>query len=143
MARKKKVRLSQQTVRAFDPQTLLNFTHTPWFDRDWQGIGLSDEDLAELQMQIMAGPSAAPVVRRTGGLRKVRFSPPSWNVGKSGALRVCYSYYQRFGHVLLVAVYPKTEKDTLSDEEADVCRALIEEHETHLYRIYPRLRKEP
>lgn len=101
----------------------------------------TDADLTALHMRIMAGPASPPVVRRTGGLRKMRFSPPSWNVGKSGALRVCYSYYQTFGHVLLIAVYPKTEKDSLSDEEADVCRALIEEHEKHLYRIYPKLRK--
>lgn len=122
---------------AFDPKSLLIFTETTWFSRDWTDLGLNDEsDLAALQLSIMLSPAGHPVIRGTGGLRKMRFSPPSWRRGKSSALRVCYSYYQEFGHVLLVVVYPKSVQDDLSAEERTMCKLLLEEHFRLLSQIY-------
>ncbi|MCH8921838.1 MAG: addiction module toxin RelE [Planctomycetes bacterium] len=116
---------------------MLTFLETRWFTRDWERLGLNDEeDLASLQFAIMNDPVAAPVIRGTGGLRKLRFSPPGWKVGKSGALRICYVYYEPFGVVLLVVVYTKSTKDTLSGEERSLFKQLIAEQRRLLAERY-------
>ena len=83
------------------------------FSRDRMKLGLTDEDLRALQGAILDGPAAAPVIRGTSGLRKMRFAPPSWRVGKRGALRVCYAWFPRHGMVILARVYAKAEQDDL------------------------------
>ena len=120
-----------------DPESLLLFTDTTWFENDWRDLGLNDEeDLASLQLTVMCSPDGHPLIKGTGGLRKLRFAPPGWNRGKRGALRVCYTHYEEFGHVLLVAVYPKGVKDDLSDEAKKMCKVLIAEHRKLLSETY-------
>lgn len=53
----------------------------------WERLGLDSDDLLVLQESILDDPKRYPVVPGTGRLRKIRFAPPSWNVGKSGAIR--------------------------------------------------------
>jgi hypothetical protein len=67
-------------------------TQLPLFISKWQRpkMRLRDEDLQALEIALMEDPEAGDVMRGTGGLRKIRFAPPSWSMGKSGALRVCY-----------------------------------------------------
>jgi hypothetical protein len=52
-------------------------------------------------------------VQGTGDLRKLRFLPETWPIGKSGALRVCYVYFEEVGEVLLVLIYAKSEKESV------------------------------
>jgi len=56
-------------------------------------------------------------MKGTGGLRKVRFAPPSWHTGKSGAARVCYVHVVRADSVGLIAIFAKNEKENLSAED--------------------------
>lgn len=53
----------------------------------------------------------------TGGLRKLRFAPPSWHTGKRGATRVCYVHVIRAEAVGLVAIFATNEKENLSAED--------------------------
>lgn len=56
----------------------LTFAQVKVFVDDWRHLRLTDEDLRELELQLMTGPaSVGRVMAGTGGLRKVRFSPPS------------------------------------------------------------------
>jgi hypothetical protein len=97
---------------------LLHFVETDEFGHDWKGLGLDVErDLWALQVSIMRAPDAAPLIQNTGGLRKLRFSPPEWTRGKSGAVRVCYAYFPKHWTILLVMAYRKVEKDTISSRE--------------------------
>ena len=109
------LRGAEHVVRA---SNFLRFVELDEFRRDWQSLGLSIEhDLWDLQVQIMDNPAAASVVRGTGGLRKLRFSPRSWNKGKSGAVRVCYVYFVEHRMVLLIMAYAKARKESLDDSE--------------------------
>jgi hypothetical protein len=100
------------------PEDFLHFVELDEFADDWERLGLDVEsDLWDLQMEIMAGPGAVPVVSGTGGLRKMRFSPSSWHRGKSGAVRVCFAYFPSHWTVLLVMAYGKGEKESLTAEE--------------------------
>ena len=100
------------------PDELLHFVELDEFQDDWEELGLNVEfDLWELQNQIMHDPSGAPIIRGTGGLRKMRFAPSRWRLGKSGAIRVCYVFFQQHWTVMLVMAYDKTRKDNLSASE--------------------------
>lgn len=65
----------------------------------------------------MRGPRSAPLIRGTGGLRKLRFSRRREQIGKRGGARVCYAYFEKHRTVLLVMAYGKDEKDDLSATE--------------------------
>lgn len=98
-----------------NPEDLLNFSELDWFHQRWNELDLDDEtSLTHLQITIMSDPEAGDLVPGTGGLRKLRYVPLGWNVGKRGALRVCYVYFKKYGWVVLVLVYPKGEMDDIS-----------------------------
>jgi len=98
----------------FDPKSWLNFVDMPPFSRSWSKLGLDDDDLRAIEMAIMLDPKMANVIPGTGGIRKIRISPLNEDVGKSGGLRVWYSYYEEYGLVALFAVYAKGVTEDLS-----------------------------
>jgi hypothetical protein len=114
------------------PEDLLNFVELPWFVRHWSDLGLDDAALAALQILIMRNPKAGAVIQGTGGLRKLRFSPPQWRRGKRDALRVCYVYFEKYGVVLLAIVYAKGERDDLSPEERRATKGIVQRIESQL-----------
>jgi hypothetical protein len=117
------------------PEDLLHFIETTAFTKAWDELGLDDEDdLTALQLAIMCAPEGAPVVQGTGGLRKLRFAPARWNTGTSGATRVCYAYFADYGIILLVYVYDKHQKDTLTDAEKNVIREYLDRAKLELDR---------
>ena len=101
----------------FEPEDYLSFLEPRAFLNAWKRCGLDDRDLAALQIAIMIDPKGHPVVKNTGGLRKIRFSPGGSSSGKSSAFRACYAYFEEYGIVLMLAVYPKSQKDNLSAAE--------------------------
>src|SRR5437763_267871 len=57
------------------------------FVAKWRRIGLTDEDLQSLEEILLRDPESGDLIPGTGGLRKVRFGPPSMHRGKRGATR--------------------------------------------------------
>jgi hypothetical protein len=107
------------------PVDVLTFIQMKGFSAEWDALGLSDDDLSAMELDIMAKPRGSPIIRGTGGLRKLRFSPPGWPRGKSGSLRVCYVFFQEFALALLVVVYRKGEMDDLSAPGRKAIKKLI------------------
>src|SRR5690606_32693397 len=70
----------------------LTFVQLTGFVSEWKHFRLTDEDLRALERQLLVEPEAGAVMTGTGGLRKIRFAPPSRGSGKSGAFRVAYIY---------------------------------------------------
>jgi len=107
------------------PLLELTFIHLDGFTRQWRRYRLFDEDLQALESHLVVEPEAGAAMSGTGGLRKVRFAPPSQRRGKSGAYRVCYAYF-RFGQtVLLAAVFAKSDKANLSAGEKAEYKKII------------------
>ncbi len=104
-----------------------NWVHLPKFTRQWNELGLSEIDLDALKVLIMLGPDRAPMVRGTGGLRKLRFSPTKWNVGKSGALRIGYAYSESRSIIVLVTAYAKHDKANMTAAECRQTKAFLRE----------------
>lgn len=111
-----------------------NFIQLRGFSEEWDELGLSDEDLRELEIAIMLSPEAFPRVKGTGGLRKVRFSPKGWRRGKSGALRVGYVFFKEYQIVVFVILYSKGEKDDISPAGKKAIKNLIGRLENELSR---------
>jgi len=123
---------------AFKPEDWLRFIELRPFAEGWKDLGLTDEDQMHLQVMIMLNPKGNPVVKGTGGLRKMRFAPAGWKSGKSGAVRVGYVHLQGYGVILLAVAYSKDERDDLTPEQRRAIRSLIkrveEEFETGVVR---------
>lgn len=74
----------------------------------------------------MDRPEAGPVMRGTGGLRKIRFAPRRLATGKSGALRVCYAVFRQHRRICLVTFFAKNEADNLDAAERAAAKAVLD-----------------
>ncbi len=99
------------------------FIEVPLFTKRWEEIGLSDNELAALQYLLLKDPESGPVIKGTGGIRKVRF--PLENRGKSGSVRVCYTDFEEYEVTYLITAFTKKEQENLTDEEKAVLRKLV------------------
>lgn len=115
-----------QPLPGFPREKYRTFKYLAGFVREWDRLGLNDDDLAELELLILGNPDAGDLVPGTGGLRKLRFSPSRWRRGKRGALRVGYSHDARLEKVMVLAVYAKNDKTDLSPKERREIQRLLD-----------------
>ncbi|MHB8963863.1 MAG: type II toxin-antitoxin system RelE/ParE family toxin [Saccharofermentanales bacterium] len=100
------------------------FVMMPEFDRQWELLGLSNDDLYRLQREILTKPEKAPVIQGTGGLRKLRFAYA--DKGKRGGLRVLYVDFVLCENIYLVYAYSKSDRDNLSNGQKLNIRKVID-----------------
>jgi len=101
------------------------FYSTFEFDKQWERMGLNDEDRRRLENEILNNPKVGPVMSGTGGLRKMRFAFEG--EGKSGSSRVLYVDFVVFERVYLIYAYPKGQKDNISQEERKIFKKIIDQ----------------
>lgn len=99
------------------------FIETKEFSRNWEKLGLTDDDMRRLELEILKNPEAGSIIKGTGGLRKLRFAYE--NQGKSGSTRVCYVDFLLKETVYLITVYPKSKKDNLTKAECNNIKKMI------------------
>jgi hypothetical protein len=104
------------------------------FLSEWQRLRLGDEGLRALERELIDSPEKAPVIEKTGGLRKLRFAPPGSGRGKSGAYRVRYAYFPAYGTIALFVVFGKNERSDLSAAEARATAKALKAFEVELRR---------
>ena len=110
----------------------LTFGYLNVFSADWRRLRLDDDDLRALELEIMHNPSVGRMIPGAGGLRKIRFSTPGWNRGKSGAIRVCYVYFLRYESVYMFGAYAKNERENITAADKAAYRRLLSAIETEL-----------
>jgi len=93
---------------------LRTFIEAPAFTLRWARAGYGDDDLKELQELLIDRPAAGPLLRETGGARKLRWAQTE---GKSGGTRVVYYDWSDLGVIFLFFVFEKSEADNLSDKQ--------------------------
>ena len=101
------------------------FVMTPVFDKQWNGMGLDDEDLRHFQNVLLKDPFVGDIIKRTGGARKVRVALKK-GTGKSGGARVIYYDKTHMGKLFLLLCYPKGKQDNLTVEQKKLVREIIE-----------------
>jgi len=92
-----------------------SFVYSEEFDKKWQKLNLTDNDLAEFEEYLLKNPTIGKVIQGTGGLRKVRWALPS--TGKSGGIRVLYIDVVVREKIYAIDLFTKGEKDDLTDFE--------------------------
>lgn len=93
----------------------------------WGAERLADEDLQALESEIMENPAAGAVMGGTGGLRKIRFAPPSRGKGKSGSMRIGYAQFPEFATIFLITMFLKKDDANLSRGDQKVIKSWIEQ----------------
>ena len=101
------------------------FVYFRIFDKNWNDLELTDDDLAELENTLLINPQAGRLIKGTGGLRKLRV--PLSNQGKSGGARVLYVDYISYEKTILMNVYSKSVQDTLTEKQKQEYKKLIEQ----------------
>ena len=99
------------------PAQLYHFVDVASFTEDWADLRLGDDELRALEDEIARNPTRAPVVPGGGGARKIRRPDPASGKGKSGGHRVLYAFLPTYGTVLLLAAWPKSEREDLEPED--------------------------
>ncbi len=108
-----------------EPSDWLRFVQLDPFAKKWAKLGLTDDDLRTLEILIMAMSDRAPVLKGTGGLRKVRCSQEGANRSKRDSFRVCYTLFPDYGIALLVTVFGKNEKSNLTAADKNAVAKVI------------------
>ena len=73
---------------------------------------LSEDDYTAFQQFLLEQPEAGDVVKGSGGVRKVRWARAG--SGKSGGVRVCYYTRNAAGQILLLVIYAKSVRASIS-----------------------------
>ena len=107
-----------------------SFIELPIFKSRWEALGLNEEDLLRLQIELLADPKVGDVMQGTGGVRKMRFAFE--HMGKSGGVRVIYVDFEVYEKIYLLTAYTKNEKDDLTKKERSEIKQLIEVLEQQL-----------
>jgi hypothetical protein len=106
----------------------LTFVQLRTFSADIHHLRLGDNDLRALEIELLNRPDAGKTIPGTGGLRKMRFSPPSWARGKRGATRVCYAWFPDVAAIYLFTIYTKNEMDNLSPADKKYFRNVLQQY---------------
>ena len=99
------------------------FVEIPLFSKRWKEIGLTADDLLDLQVMLLKDPESGPVIEGTGGIRKVRFA--LGNRGKSAGIRVCYVDLPEYEVTYLITAFEKSEKENLTNGEKNTLKKLV------------------
>lgn len=103
---------------------LLEFVWLPTFERSAKRL-LSEEDRRSIEMTLCERLDAGPIMKRTGGLRKLRHPMPGR--GKSGGARVIYLLDEACDRVYMILTYAKGTTDNLTRAEENELRKLARE----------------
>ena len=92
---------------------ILTVVETPTFQKLWPNYW-TEEERGEFAAYIAANPDDGDPVKRSEGVRKVRWSRAG--SGKSGGVRIVYFNRKKAGEVVLLLIYAKANLDSISGE---------------------------
>lgn len=84
---------------------------------------LSEADRLAMEAAIVADPAGSPVIRGTGGLRKLRW--PALGRGKRGGIRTIYFRQADPDAIYLLTAYAKADREDLRPADRKVLARLV------------------
>jgi hypothetical protein len=102
---------------------VIDIVITEGFELEWENLGMTQNQLDNLEEFLVQNPEAGDIIRGTGGMRKLRWKLNN-NKGKSGGQRCIYIYYNSFEKLYLITTYPKSEKENLTELEKQQLKEL-------------------
>lgn len=88
---------------------------TPAFEKMAKRL-IDKVSLQELYDYLSVNPDIGPIIKGTGGVRKIRWKTKTLNKGKSGSLRILY-HYSNDVLIILITVYIKSERENITAED--------------------------
>ncbi len=101
------------------------FIETPLFTKQVVDA-LEDDVYGDLQRRLALDPDIGPVVRRGGGIRKIRWALPG--KGKSGGIRVMYYWRSKEDQIFLLYLFAKGERSDLTDSQLKELAKYVKEY---------------
>lgn len=95
------------------------------FTKKWKELGLTDDDLRELENILLENSKKGDVIQGTGGIRKIRIPMENKGKGKRGGARVIYVDIELKETIYFINVYTKDEKDDLTEDEKKAFKTMI------------------
>lgn len=102
------------------------------FNKIWEDLELTDDDLKDLQEYLIMNPESGSMVQGTGGVRKLRWALK--NRGKSGGIRILYIDFIVYEKIYLLMAYPKNVKENISEKEKKIIKQLVTDLKNELRR---------
>lgn len=102
-----------------------SFVELESFKKSWRELGLSEDDLKELQNLILTYPEVA--IPLGSNVFKVRFSPSSLNKGKDTSTRVIYIDIIKDSLIYLVTAFSKSNEKNISSKELRAIKDIAKE----------------
>jgi len=100
------------------------FVRLPEFEKQCKHIGLSEDDIREIENFLLSNPAVGKIMRGTGGVRKFRIALSLSDKGKSGGARVVYIDFTRYEKIYMLTIFAKSETDNLTQAERNELKAL-------------------
>lgn len=101
----------------------MEFIETSIFTRQVTDL-LKDDEYRELQIALSIHPESGVIIPQSGGLRKIRWSMT--RRGKRGGVRAIYYWVVAKDQILMLFMYPKTEKSDLTPAQLKALREVVE-----------------
>jgi hypothetical protein len=106
------------------PMPPITVVETPTFKNIAHRL-MSDEEREEAIDFLARNPEAGDEITGTGGVRKVRWARE--HEGKSGGYRIIYYFYNENFPLFALTIYPKNEKENLTQGEKNEMKKLTRE----------------
>lgn len=84
---------------------------------------LEEEARREMEESVVAAPDAAPVIRGTGGIRKLRWAGSGR--GKRGGIRTVYFYHAGPAAIYFLTAYAKAAREDLTAADTRALSRLV------------------
>ena len=102
----------------------MRFVETPVFTAALRRY-LDDDEYLRLQLALMLRPEQGPVIRGSGGLRKIRWAKAGG--GKRGGLRIIYYWLPADQVFYMLYVFSKSEQGDLTPGQTRTLGRLVRE----------------
>jgi hypothetical protein len=110
----------------------IEFVSFDIFNKFWNDLGLTDDNLRELEEYLITNPGTGSVIQGTGGVRKLRWAIK--NKGKSGGIRILYIDFIYYEKIYLLTAYQKSQKDNIDENEKKIIKQLVSDLKNELRR---------
>lgn len=97
---------------------------TSIFTKQIQEI-VADDEYAEFQNDLIENPELGVVIKKSGGIRKVRMAAKS--KGKSGGARILYYWIKDENQILMLLAYSKGDIENITDAQLKILSKLVAE----------------
>lgn len=99
------------------------FIETPVFTKLIKEM-MTDDEYRELQEALVNRPESGDLIKKSGGLRKVRWKLQGG--GKSGGIRVIYYWMVSDEQIYMLYTYPKGKQENLTPQQLATLKSIVE-----------------